>query len=108
MPNTKEIVTNEEASRKRAVFINNREIILRKPRKKINNKNVNTLQFLDALNFFEKYADIDKLDALNKIIGYFKDKGVTMDDVSKYSQYYPAKISKKIMEYKIYYEFTQI
>jgi hypothetical protein len=108
VPNIKEIVTNEEASRKREVFINNREVILRKPRVEINNKNVNTLQFLDAIKVFEKYSDIGKFEALNKITNYFKAKGVTMDDISKYIQYYPAKISKKIMEYKIYYEFTQI
>jgi len=108
VPNIKEIITNKESSRKRKVSINNRNIILRRPRVIINNNNANTLQFLDIIEIFEKYSDIDKLEALNKIISYYKNKGVTMDNINKYIKYYPAKTSKKIMEYKIYNEFTQI
>jgi hypothetical protein len=108
VPNIKEIITNKESSRKRKVSINNRNIILRRQRVIINNNNANTLQFLDIIEIFEKYSDIDKLEALNKIISYYKNKGVTMDNINKYIKYYPAKTSKKIMEYKIYNEFTQI
>ncbi|MDD4211661.1 MAG: DUF6088 family protein [Clostridia bacterium] len=108
VPNIKEITTNKESSRKREVVINNRNIILRRPRVNINNNNANTLQFLDIITIFEKYSDIDKFEALNKIISYYKNKNVTMDNINKYIKYYPAKTSKKIMEYKIYNEFTQI
>ena len=105
IPNIKEIVTNKESSRKRVVSINDFNVIIRKPVVEITNSNYKILQLLDLLKYVDKYRDISKNDVKQIIYKNYLNY-LSMAQIDKYLSYYPAKVSKIFMEYKLY-EFTQ-
>lgn len=106
IPNTKEIVTNKESSRKRIVNICDYSVVLRKPETQINKSNAKILQFLDILKNIDEYRDVDKAIA-KKFLAEYYGKDITINQIQKYIAYYPSKVSKKFMEYRIYELFAQ-
>ncbi len=105
-PNIKDIVTDKESSNRRMVDIMGRQVVVRKSRVDITASNASVLQFLEVIAEYDKYADIDKDKAKKLLINYFKKKGVTKSSILKYLQYFPAKVSKALLEGNIYDEFA--
>lgn len=101
IPNIDEIVTNKEKSNRRIAKISYQKVILKKSKVRIDNNNVETLQFLDLLRIIDDYRDSTKDWAQRQIIKKYRGK-VTLDKITKYIKYFPNKVAKKIMEYKIY------
>jgi len=101
IPNIDEIVTNKEKSNRRITKVSYQKVALRKTKVKINNDNVYTLQFLDLLRIIDDYRDSSKEWAKEQIVKKYKGK-VTLDSIAKYIKYFPAKVAKKMMEYKVY------
>lgn len=106
-PFTLEITTNKTSSKKRTIELNNRPIILRKPKVKVNNRNYKVLQVLDLLNNFNEYSDKSIEIAKKEILNYLKETTITCEELNNYLRLYPAKTSKKLMESGLYSEITQ-
>lgn len=104
VPNIIEIITNREKSRLREVTIGNQKLRLRKARATITTKNVKVLQLLELLNTI----DINKLSDKQKqiLINFIRTQNIKKNDVISYIKYYPAKVSKDIIESEIINEFT--
>lgn len=97
VPNTIEIVTNNETTRKRNVIINGREFILRKARCEINNENYATYTIMQL---FSDMSNDDVLDDLSKtqIHNYMSDNKIKVDDLFYMSRVFPASTLKKIVK----------
>lgn len=106
VPNTPEIVTNSTSWRKRNIKLFKQSFIVKLPRVKIDKSNVRVLQFLDILPLVDKYADVSKVNATDILIKFAKQNKITSKDIIKYSKYYPAIVSKKILELNLYGKFA--
>ncbi len=97
MPNTIEIVTNNETTRKRNVTINGRRFILRKARCEINKENYPTYT---VLQLFSDMNNEDELDDFSKsqINDYISSNEIKADDLFYMSRSFPATTLKKMVK----------
>lgn len=96
VPNILEIQTNNESSKLRRVKVGSQEIILRKPKVKINNENVNVLRLFDIMsNTPANLLDIEKKRILKK---WIKESGVTREQIMQFSSAFPDKAIRNLIE----------
>ncbi len=107
VPNVKEIITNNEATRKREVLVLRRSVIVRKSRTLVDSKNVAVLQLLSIVDMYKKYSDIPLEKAKKRLVSYFQAQNVTAKEITKYIAYFPSKVGKALLEDGIYDEFAQ-
>lgn len=105
VPNTIEIVTNNETTRKREISIDGRTVILRKSRCKITKDNAS------AYTILQLFTDIDKetklsASAKNNIINYMKSNKVKDEDLFALSKYFPAKTMKNLLMSGVLYDIA--
>lgn len=97
VPNTLEIVTNNESSRKREINIDGTTYILRKSRTEINNDNYKAYTILQLLNDL----DIDDLIEDNErksLIKYINNAKITKSDLLNMSTYFASRVGRKLRE----------
>jgi len=104
VPNTIEIITNNESSRRREILVGNQRLRLRRSRTKVTSKNAKILQLLELINT----VDMSKLSDNQKqnLIAYIRSQNIKLNDILPYINYYPDKVSKKLMERLIINELT--
>lgn len=104
VPNTVEIVTNLESSRKRDILLGNQKLRLRKARISITSKNAKILQLLELMNS----VSVNKLSDKQKQIlkAYIRTQNIKFSDIMPYVNSYPAKVSKNLIESGIINELT--
>lgn len=94
MPNTLEIVTNNETMRKREIVINNRKIILRKSKVPINNENVKEYMLLQLMT---EVGDSLYEEAKKRIQRYIKENDVNYKKTISLASYFPSKTMKNLI-----------
>lgn len=96
VPNTIEIVTNQEKSRLREVAVGSQKLRLRKARTRVTSKNVKVLQMLELMNSI----DINKLTNNQKqaLSNYVRSQNISKNDVMLYIGKFPARASKNLIE----------
>lgn len=96
IPNVIEIVTNNEATRKRIVNINGMRFVIRKSRFEITNDNYN---YYSLLQFFLELGIEPNLDefAKQKIKKYIKDKGIKQEELIRLAMKFPAQTLKNLI-----------
>lgn len=102
VPFVYEIVSNKERSRVREITLKNQKIILRRPYITINKNNYLEAQFLDFINNANNNDINDNVDTLKK---YIKDNKLNKSIIIDLISYYPSKVSKKLIESRLLYEF---
>lgn len=104
VPNTIEIITNKESSRRREILVGNQRLRLRRARIVITSGNANILQLLELINTL----DTSKLSDNQKriLINFIRSQSVKLNDILPYINYYPNKVSKKLMERLVINELT--
>lgn len=97
VPNTIELVTNNESTRCRKVIIDGMTYILRKSRVKITKENMKTYLILQL--FTDMYLD-EKLDvyAKNKIIKFMQNNGVTKKKLFDLASKFPSRGIKNLFK----------
>lgn len=103
VPFVYEIVTNKEKSRVRKITLKNKKIILRKPYATINRNNYLEAQFLEFINNANINDINDNIDILKK---YIKDNNLNKNIILDLITNYPSKISKRLIESRLLYEFV--
>lgn len=101
IPNTLEIFTNNEPSRMRKIQLGNQQIILRRSRITINNKNVATLSLLELMNNTNASFYDDEKRVI--IANYLSKNGITRKTISTYSPFFPDKAMRTLIESEIIY-----
>jgi hypothetical protein len=104
VPNLLELVTNNESTRVRDIYVGNQRVRVRRSRTTVTKDNVKALQFLDLMNVITPAAmDETQLYMLAK---YIKGCGVSRDEISQYIGIFPAKAMKNMMESGAAYELA--
>ena len=96
IPNVIEIVTNNEATRKRIVNIDGMRFVIRKSRFGITKDNYN---YYSLLQFFLELGINPILDefAKQKIKEYIKDKGIKQEELIRLAMKFPAQTLKNLI-----------
>jgi hypothetical protein len=106
MPVIKEIVTNEESSKRRIVQVGKVKVITSKPRNHIADYNWEVLQFLDLINRINKIGIELNDENDQKLRRFIADKKLERNILNKYIGLYPAKVSKFLIERRLIDEFA--
>lgn len=95
-PAVLEIVTNAEATNKRSIgaYGGYREVILRKPRTQVTNKNADALACLELLTSIE----MSRLDRQAQLRFFEVLKQVGVNALREHTAFFPAKTSKRLIE----------
>jgi len=104
VPNIIELVSNNESTRIRDIYIGTQLIRVRRSRSKITKDNVKTLQFLDSMNLI-KPSDMDETEHF-MLKKYVKTCEVTRSDLSLYSNFFPARVMKNMIESGVVYDLA--
>lgn len=96
------ISTNNEASRKRTVFIGNTKFILKKAYAKVDPTNVETMRFLNTITEMPDWY-VNESSIIEQIWDYFSLKDITPSSVMKTIRFYPDATSKKLIESGLIY-----
>lgn len=104
VPNTIEIVTNREKSRRREIEVGKQQLRLRRARTTITSRNVKALQLLELMNSL----DVNKLsDKENQaLITYVRSQNIRKNDIIPYISNFPSKVAKNLIESGIINELT--
>ena len=103
VPNTPEITTNHEATRKRTVRIANRYVIVRRSELEINKNNALYLQFLDIF----RYADMETVkENRQKVIAFFEKQDLSFEKLSMIEQKVSMKQRKALRRSGVYDELA--
>ena len=106
IPNTIEVITNNEARKYREITIRNRKVVLRKSRCKITSNNY------PAYTILELFTSIDlgqyyRSDEIRKAISeYIDELKIKRKDIDELICYFPKKTRKKIEESGVTDEFA--
>jgi len=103
-----EIVSNMVSNKRRKIIIGSRIIVIEAPKVKVNNKNYRLLQMLDLLSSFEKYSEIDLMNAKPRIIAYLKNINMTNEELHETVSKYPLKTQLKFYKLGEINEITHI
>ena len=106
MPNSIEIVSNNETMRCRRIEIDGRTIILRKSRCRINSENVKAytvLQLLSEMGKITRMEDRTK----EAVARYMKENCVKSGDLLSLVRFFPAQTAKNLMYSGVLNDFTQ-
>ncbi|MBQ7204199.1 MAG: hypothetical protein IJS03_09360 [Eubacterium sp.] len=95
MSNTITIVSNKESSRGRAITVGRQKAYLMKAPCEITNQNCNVLQLLEAIRILDT-SKTDETESEN-LRQFIKQNNITLADVSKYCEYFPDYVSKRIL-----------
>ena len=105
VPNVIEVYSNNESSKMKDVKVGTQNVRLRKSRVNITKDNAAVLTFLELMNT----VDVDALDAEKKEIieKYVADSNICRQDITRYSQSYPDRAIRNMIESEIIYSVTQ-
>jgi len=79
---------------------------LKCPKVPVTKENWKLLQLLDLLNELEKWSELSKEEAYEKIAYCIKERGLKRDDMTSYVGAYPNKVSKTLIESRLIYVFA--
>lgn len=102
-----EIVTNRETNWKRNVKISNWNLILRKPRIEVTERNYKALQVLDLVANFDKISETPLDKNLDRIIKYIGNINLDKKELDNILKKYPWKTKAKVYESGLYNAFTR-
>ena len=106
MPNTIEIVSNNESMRCRKIVIDGRTVVLRKSRCRIDRTNAQAYTVLQLLSEMGKTPDMDDR-AKESIAKYMKENRVSGADLVSLARVFPAQTAKNLIYSGVLNAFTQ-
>lgn len=96
MPNTVEIVTNNETMRKRQVEIDGRKFILRKSRCPISRVNADAYTVLQLFNDMGTQIQLDN-SAKDRVVSFIKKNNVSASELMNLATVFPAQTTKNLI-----------
>ncbi len=106
MPAVMEIVTNKESTKGRIVTVGGQSIRLKRPAVTVTQKNAELLQIIDAIGQMDRYAELEKEDALTLYKNYIRKKGFSQTQLTEIMPAITGNTAKKLIEGGLVYEFT--
>lgn len=107
IPNTIEVITNNESRRVRRINIRGRDIILRKPYLPITKENVYAYTIMELFNNLNIKQYQENIEIRNSVIKYIEENQVTQKDIMNLANAFPARALKKLIISGVLYEITR-
>jgi hypothetical protein len=104
VPNLIELVTNNESTRVRDIYVGNQRVRARRSRTTVTKDNAKVLQFLDLMNVITPTAMDETQQYM--LAKYINNSGVTRNEVSRYIGIFPVKAMKNMVESGAAYELA--
>ena len=98
VPSVYEVYTNKATTDYRDTTVGNLRVIVRRPYVKVNDGNVNALQFLDLMKEVSDIAELSGTELTDRLTGYMKAKGLNFNTLQQYFPYYPDRIYRNMYE----------
>lgn len=98
VPNTIEVITNNEARRVREVIIGNRPFILRKSRCQINNGNYGAYTLMELFSNMDLREYKENAEVQKEIMKYVNKQRITSKGLLELAPSFPSRTTKKIVE----------
>jgi len=98
VPMAYEVYTNKATTDYRNTTIGNVRVIVKRPYTEVNDKNVDTLQFLDLIKEVDDISELTGPPLTDRLMKYMKTKGLTFDVIKTYLPYYPDRIYRNMYE----------
>lgn len=106
MPAVMEIVTNKESTKGRMVTIGGQSIRLKRPAITVTQENADLLQVIDAIGQMDRYAELEKTDALALFRNYIREKEFSQTQLAEILPAVTGTTAKKLIEGGLIYEFS--
>ena len=102
MPNSIEIVTNNEKTKRREIKVGSQRVILHRARTQINNSNAAVLQFLELMNTTQApFLDADRK---RIIYEYLRRFNIRRNMITEYAPVFPDKAMRNLVESEVIYD----
>ena len=98
VPMMYEVYTNKATTEYRETQLANLRVIIKRPYVTIDDKNANTLQFLDLLKEVVDISELDGPELTDRLLDYMKKKKIGFESIRQYLSYYPERIYKNMFE----------
>lgn len=98
VPALYEVYTNKATTEYRETRLANLRVILRKPYCKVDEKNAETLQFLDLIKEVVDISEVDGEELTKRLLSYMKKKNIGFESMRPFLPYYPDRIYKNMYE----------
>lgn len=106
MPAVMEIVTNKESTKGRMVTVGGQSIRLKRPAITVTQGNADLLQVIDAIGQMDRYAELEKADALALFRNYIREKEFSQTQLAEILPAVTGTTAKKLIEGGLIYEFS--
>lgn len=106
MPATIEVVTDKESTKGRYVTVGSQNVRLKRPAMQITKDNALLLQFLDAVSTAEKYAELPVSETISVLKQYLQKSCFTKEQLAVVLPAVTAQTAKKLIEWRLIYEFA--
>lgn len=106
MPAVMEIVTNKESTKGRMVTVGGQSIRLKRPAITVTQENADLLQVIDAIGQMDRYAELEKADALALFRNYIREKEFSQTQLAEILPAVTGTTAKKLIEGGLIYEFS--
>ena len=93
-----EVYTNKATTEYRDTTLGNLRLIIRKPYVKVDDSNVNVLQFLDLLKEVRDIAELEGSELTDRLTAYMKTNNLCFDTFKQYLPFYPDRIYRNMYE----------
>ncbi|KGL39207.1 hypothetical protein BMT55_01450 [Listeria newyorkensis] len=107
VPAVLEIVTENNASKKRTVMLKNTPLTLKKARVPITFENYKVLQVFDLLTDKVSYNEVPKEIMIDRLKAYLEDVTLSEAEIIEIIAKYPSKTSKELIETGLYHALIQ-
>ena len=106
VPNTIEVITNNESRKVREIEIRGHKVVLRKSRVQITKENQNVYTLMELFNNINMDQYKEDKNIKKRIIKFIKDNNITRKNILSFAKYFPAKVIKNIAMSEIIYEIA--
>lgn len=106
VPNTIEVITNNETRRVREIKIRNRRVILRKSRCPITNDNYKAYTIMELFSNMDLRQYREDMTARNEIIKYLQSERIAQQDLFALAPVFPAQTMKNLAESRLLNEIA--
>ena len=107
VPNTLEVITNNESRALRVIEICNQKVILRKSRTLITNENVYAYTILELFTNISVSEFKRSLYGKKKVIQYINQNNINLEQIYKLANYFPAKTMKNLINCEVINEIIR-
>jgi hypothetical protein len=106
IPNTIELITNNQKSYKRLITVRRQNVIVRRSKVTVNKENAKLLEVIEAVSFYSDYKSKIEKARVERLAELIKENDFTRKELDVLLIKYPKRVYKKFIESRLINEFN--